>query len=511
MKKVIVKPNRYIDSVSLMGLSDKVSTYDKVENALITMGTINNLLNLAELGYELTETVDANDLVLAVTAPDESVCDAAIQYAMDIVDHKVKTNTSSYGSLEEIDLDEDEFDLVQISLPGEYAYEPADKALDMGMDVFIFSDNVPLDQELALKKKGRRLGKLVMGPDCGVGYLKGTCLAAGSVYTPGSVGIVGASGSGAQEIGCIVERCGLGVSELIGTGGRDLYPEIGGIMMIEGMKRLEQDEKTDVIVLVSKLANYDVMDKVLTEAEKLTKHVTAIFLGSDEALFENHPKIHAAYTLEECALKAVELVNGKTFKYGPENDELIELCKNEMAQLNPEQKYFRGLYCGGTFTEEGLIYFTSHSPETVFHTNLKNKYALKLADSHVSEGHSILDLGAEDFTAEAPHPVFDPMLRARRARKELEDPETAVVLIDFITGPGVSLDPFTPYFKLFEAEKNKEKGRKIIVANICGAPNDPQDIQKNIAKLKELGVIVAMSNYQAARIASTMLKLIEGR
>lgn len=511
MKKVIVKKNRYVDSVSLMGLSDKVSTYEGVENALCQMATNNNLLNLKELGYEINEAVDANDLILAVTAAQEQTCDEALQYAMDIIDHKVKTNTNSYDSLDDIDLKEDEYDLVQVSLPGDYAYEQANKALDMGLDVFIFSDNVPLEQELALKQKGRDLGKLVMGPDCGVGLLKGTCLAAGSVNKEGPVGIVGASGSGAQEIGCIVERCGLGISELIGTGGRDLFPEIGGIMMIEGMKRLDKDDKTKVIVLVSKLANYDVMDKVLTEAEKLTKPVTAIFLGSDKALFDKHPKIHAAYSLEACALKAVELVNGEEFKYGMSDEEIEQIAKREVGQLKPIQKYFRGLYCGGTFTEEGLIYFTSKCPDTKFHTNLENKYAEKLADSHKSVGHSILDLGAEDFTAEAPHPVFDPMLRARRARQELEDEEVAVMLIDFITGPGVSLDPFTPYYKLFEAEKAKENGRVIIVANICGSPLDPQDIEKNIKKLEELGVIVAHSNYQAARIATALLKEIEKR
>ncbi len=511
MKKVIVKKNRYVDSVSLMGLSDKVSTYENVKNALVTMATANNILNLKELGYELEEEADANDLVIAITADKEDDCDRAIQYAMDIIDHKVKTNTNSYDSLDEIDLSEDEYDLVQVSLPGEYAYEQADKALDMGMDVFIFSDNVPLEQELALKEKGRRLGKLVMGPDCGVGLLKGTCLAAGSIYKDGCVGIVGASGSGAQEIGCIVERCGLGVSELIGTGGRDLFPEIGGIMMIEGMKRLDRDEKTKVIVLVSKLADYAVMDKVLSEADRLVKPVVAIFLGSDEALYEKHPKIHATFSLEGCALKAVELVSGKEYHYGLSDEQLQQLCGKYISRLDEKQKYFRGLYCGGTFTEEGLIYYTSHSPETKFYTNLENKYAEKLADSHKSVGHSILDLGAEDFTAEAPHPVFDPMLRARRTRQELEDDEVAVILIDFITGPGVSLDPFTPYYRLFEKEKNKEKGGKIIIANVCGTPEDPQDIEGNIEKLKQLGVIVAESNYQAARIALTMLKQLERR
>jgi len=512
MRKIVLNKNRYVDSVSLMSIGDRVKKLEGVHDVEVAMGTPANMEIITELGFDLPGDISPNDLVIAVSCDTEAQVESSLKLVDDILNHKVdgEEQVTIYHSLDDIDLAKDPYDLVQISLPGEYAANEARKAINMGMDVFIFSDNVSLDEELELKQLGVEKGCLVMGPDCGVGLIGGVALAAGSIVRPGSIGIVGASGSGAQEVACIIEKCGYGVSTIIGTGGHDLYPQIGGISMIEGMKRLEKDPETTVIVLVSKLADLNVMEKVLTKADLLSKPVVAVFLGSDEKLFQNH-KTHGTFSLEEAAIEAVRLVSGKTPAFGFTEEQLREIIKQEMLHFTPEQKYFRGIYCGGTFTEEGLIYFSQHNRGVPLYSNLKNRYSIKL-DSHlVSKENSILDLGSEDFTEDAPHPVFDPSIRLKRFYKEIEDPEVAVILLDFITGPGVHEDPITPFVRAYEKEV-VGKGRSVtVITSICGSLEDPQNIVEKADLLRNAGIIVTDSNYQSTRLASALMEELAKR
>jgi len=505
MQTINVLKKRYVDSVSLMGIPDRVKTLGDITNVEAMMATCANQALLKQLGYELPGDVTANDLVIAVTAPTQDLCDQATELVMNIIDRKDVTDYTSYASLEELAASGETYDLCQISLPGEYAAAEAKKALRMGMDLFIFSDNVSIEEELELKQLGTSMGRLVMGPDAGVAVLGGVALAAGSILKEGPIGIVAASGSGAQEVGCIIEKCGLGVSNLIGTGGRDLYPQIGGITMLEGIRRMEKDPNTKVIVLVSKLADLGVMDKVLTVADNCKKPVVAVFLGSDAKLFEGH-KVYGTFSLEACALKAVELAGGNVGDFGMTDEMIEELAEASVSRLSPEKKYFCGLYCGGTFTEEALQYFAAHNQDVKLYSNLSNRYSTKLADSEVSQGHAILDLGAEDFTAKAPHPVFDPGLRLARLRKELEDPQVGVILLDFITGPGVAADPITAFAA--ECAKHPET---VFISTICGSREDPQNVEEKEQLLRKAGVIVVKSNYQSAKLASAMMNALERR
>ncbi|MBQ4296909.1 MAG: hypothetical protein II771_01335 [Clostridia bacterium] len=512
MKKVILKKNRYVDSVSLMGIGDKVKALGGIENAETSMGSAANIEVLEDLGYTVPEDTTPNDLMIAITAESEAKWDEACKLIMDVIDHKTtgEEGAVSYKSLSEIDLREDGYDLAQISLPGEYAAEEAKRAIAMGLDVFIFSDNVSLDEELEIKEFGAKHGKLVMGPDAGVGLIKGVALAAGSIIRRGPVGIVAASGSGAQEVGCLVEQYGLGVSSIIGTGGHDLLPKIGGITMLAGMHRLEADPDTELIVLVSKLADLAVMDKILGEADKLRKPVVAIFLGADEKLFEGH-KVHPAYSLEGAAIEAVKLITGKAPAVGFSDAEIRAIVDREMKLYRPEQKYVRGLFSGGTFTEEGMIYYTQHNKGVKLYSNLNTKYAEQIKDHNVSVGHCILDLGAEDFTAEAPHPIFDPALKLKRLNRELEDDSVAVVTMDFITGPGVHLDPVRPFAEACKKILAERRDHVTFIANICGSLEDPQDVPACKKMLSDAGVIVTASNYESTKLASALMAALENR
>ena len=503
MKKVFVVPNRYVDSVTLMGVAEKLAARDDVQGAESGMGTPANIELLESLGYPVPAGAGRYDLMIAVDAMDDAAVEAARAAALDALDNSGGAHRRVYRDLK--DLPSGAFDLAQVSLPGEYAAAEVKKALRLGMDVFVFSDNVPLGEERAMKELGRELGRLVMGPDAGVGLIGGVALAAGSIVGPGGVGIVAASGSGAQEVACLLERLGAGVSEIIGTGGRDLLPEIGGITMRMALERMNRDARTRVICLVSKLADAGVMDSVLTDADRLEKPVVAVFLGGGDNLFAGH-RAHGAASLQEAAEISYRLLTGETKPLGWPEQAFDTLTAKLLARVAPQRKAFRGLYCGGTFTEEALLLFRATNPQVPLTSNLNTRYARRLASHLQSEGNAILDLGAEDFTAEAPHPVFDPSLRLKRLQKELDDPEVAVVLLDFITGPGVSPNPILPFVPVI-----REHPEVVFITAICGAKGDPQDIAAARDALIEAGAVVADSNYQSARLAAALMAGLHGR
>lgn len=502
-KRVYMLENRYVDSVTLMSVAEKIAQMQGVNGAESGMGTPANIQLLTELGYNVPERTSKNDLMIAIDAQDEAAGERAYQAGIDALEHRQEGGKRTYQDL--CHLQPGQFDIAQISLPGEYAAPEIKKAVEKGMDVFVFSDNVSLAEEWACKELGQRKGKLVMGPDAGVGLIGGVALAAGSIIREGGVGIVGASGSGAQEVACLIERLGAGVSAIIGTGGRDLLPEIGGITMRMGMQRLDQDEDTKVICLVSKLADKAVMADVLKEADGLHKPVVAVFLGGGEEIFEGR-RTHGAFSLQEAAERCYALLAGETKRLGWTETAFDGLLKQVLAWIPPQRKYFRGLYCGGTFTEEALLLFARHNPEVALYSNLNTPYAQKLPSHHQSTGNTILDLGAEDFTSEAPHPVFDPALRLRRLQRELEDPEVAVVLLDFITGPGVHHDPIMPFIPTIEKHRDV-----VFITTLCGGEGDPQDITAAREALVKAGAIVADSNEQSARLAAALMAALDGR
>ncbi len=502
MKKVYVVKNRYVDSVTLMGVADSVLAKASLHGAESGMGTDANIELLTSMGYQVPPDTGKTDLMLALDGDSEEQLEHAHQIGVDVLNRGAQQGRMYY------DLDavpSGAFDLAQISLPGVYACAEIKKALQKGMDVFVFSDNVSLEEERECKLMGQRLGRLVMGPDAGVGLIGGVALAAGSIVRQGSVGIVAASGSGAQEVACLIERLGDGVSTIIGTGGHDLHPQVGGITMRMGMERLEKDENTRVICLLSKLADGQVMADMLREADGLTKPVVALFLGADPSLFSGH-KALAAFSLEEAALLCYERATGEKKTLGWNPAQTPALVEQRMKTLAPQRKYFRGLYCGGTFTEEAMILFSQVNPGVRLHSNLRTRYAQQLPSHHRSIGHSALDLGAEDFTAEAPHPVFDPQLRLSRLQEELTDPEVAVILLDFITGPGVHQNPILPFVPVIAAHPEV-----VFIATICGAQGDPQDIAGAREALTQAGAIVADSNHQSARLAAAWMAALQGR
>ena len=508
INKLIVEKNRYVDSVTLMQVRAKAMKIAGAVIAEVQMATPANIDILKELEFEVPTDAGSNDLVCGIRAENEEAAEKILKVIDGVLNHRVESD-ENYTSLDEINFAETGYNLAQISLPGEYAAKEAQKAMEYGCDVFIFSDNVSIEEERALKEYGHAHGKLVMGPDCGVGLSDGVCLGVGSIVKKGNVGIVGASGSGSQEVACVIEKCGYGVTEIIGTGGRDLAKEIGGITMMDGIRRLENDPETKVIVLVSKLADTQVMEEILAFADNMTKPVVAVFLGGNKKMYEGH-RVIGVMNLEEAGLKAVELLTGKKEHLGYSDAELEAIANREIEKLHMNQKYFRGLFCGGTFTEESLIYFNQHNTENQLYTNLNNRYATQLEDAETSKGHTILDLGAENFTEKAPHPVFEPSLRVDRLKKELEDPDVAVVMIDFITGPAVAEDPFSDLAAVAR-EANSSDRHITFIGAVCGSEEDPQNVTEMSKLLRDSGFIVTGSNYQSTKLASMMMEKLGRR
>ncbi len=504
MKKVFAIKNRYVDSVTLMGLAVSLTEIEGIIGAESGMGTVQNIDLLKSYGYEVPAGTTKNDLMVAVDAETEEMQNFAFEEAKRRLSVGSGKKAKTYSSVD--DLPEGKYDVVQISLPGEYAIKEAKKAILKGMDVFMFTADVSLEEERELKEFGRDHGQLVMGPDAGVGLLGGVAMAAGSIVKYGPIGVIGASGSGSQEVACLIEQMGSGVTCVLGTGGRDLKREVGGVSMKADMKRLEKDDDTKIICLVSMLADREVMEEVLTEADKLTKPVVAVFLGADEELYRGH-KVTGTYSLQGAAKACVKIATGSEPKIGWTDEEIEKIAEERVGKLSKEKKYFRGLYTGGTFAEETLMTFCAKAPEIQLYTNRDNtKYAKRLATHKMSEKHTLLDMGDLDFTAEAPHTVFDPTKRVQRFNQELHDPEVAVVAMDIILGPGVAPDPASCYVPMIMANPDV-----IYVAAVCGGEGDPQN--KSVIKqmLANAGAIVADSNYESARLCAKICQKMEAR
>lgn len=504
MKKVFVLGNRYVDSVTLMGIGVELTDLQGMTGAECGMGTKQNIDLLAELGYDVPETASKNDLLIALDGETEEDILHAFEQAEKLLSSGGNrcTNQRVYHDVDE--LPKGKYSVLQISLPGEYAIKEAYKAIDKGMDVFMFTADVSLEEERALKEYGRDHGCLVMGPDAGVGLLGGVAMAAGSIVKFGPVGVIGASGSGSQEVACLIEQMGSGVTCVLGTGGRDLKKTVGGVSMKADMKRLDKDDDTKVICLVSMLADREVMEEVLCEADQLSKPVVAVFLGADEELYKGH-RVVGTYSLQQAAVESVRLATGAEPKIGWTGEEVAALAKEAAAKFTGGKKFFRGLYTGGTFAEETLMTFCAVAPEIKLFTNRDNtQYAARLKTHKQSENHTLLDMGDLDFTAEAPHTVFDPTQRVQRFRQELADPEVGLIAMDIILGPGVAPDPASCYVPLMQSRPDV-----VYVCAVCGGEGDPQNKAAVKAMLAQAGAIVADSNYESARLCAKICQVLE--
>ena len=510
MIKTIIKENLYLDSVFLMTAGKEVKNVNGIRNAVLVMGTELNKSVLEELGALTPEAkaATANSLILSLDVEQEGAEEEALAALEALINGKSERQSDeekSYSSLDAALEAEPETNLTVISVAGEFAGEEARKALHRGSHVFLFSDNVPLEEEIELKTYAREHGLLVMGPGCGTSVIGGISIGLMSKVSQGGIGIVAASGSGLQEVAMLADRMGEGISQAIGTGGRDLSREVGGITMLQGIELLRDDPETKVIVLVSKPPHPETSRKIYDAVRQIEKPVVIFFLGGDPAEIEDCGA-YSAETLEDAADKAVALARGESVPkrafFEEAERELLETAEAERAKLAPGQKYLRGLFCGGTHSEEAVLLLNRMVPK--LHSNIAFGGAELLHDPKVSEGNSLVDMGDEVFTRGRPHPAIDPSILTDRLLADGTDPETAVILFDLLLGHATHPDPVsTIRDTLIEIrERSRVEGRHLcIVAELCGTEKDPQNTDRQKKAMEELGIHVFYSNSRAAILA----------
>ena len=509
-----------MDSIFLMKAGKEVSRVPGVQKAVVVMGTDMNKTVLSEFGALNDETKAAgpNDLVVAVETEDPAVLKAVETCLTGLLTAKAAPAAEGaarkYGSVQEAAAADPELNLAVISLPGEFAAAEGIKALKAGMHVFMFSDNVPLADELEMKRIGREKGLLVMGPGAGTAVIDNISIGLMSKVRRGRIGIAAASGSGLQEVAMLVHNAGLGISQAIGTGGRDLSREVGGSTMLMALDILKKDPDTDVVVLVSKPPHPETMRRMFAAVETLGKPCVIFFLGGDPAQIAACGA-YCASTLEEAAQIAVSLARGERPVQGDFVGDLrarlLPLAQSEAKKLRAPQKYLRGLFCGGTHSEEAVLLLQDFLPD--LYSNIRFGRVTPMADRRRSVKNCLVDMGDEEFTVGRPHPVMDPSILNDRLAQEGTDPETAVLLFDLLLGYGVHEDPVGTFAGALREirEKTAAQGRYVsIVASICGTDLDPQNLAEQKKRLEELGVLVLESNGRAALLAGLIAKEVAG-
>lgn len=471
----------YYDSIVLMQLQSALRDLDGIGDAGAVMATAANLEILA--GNELLPdgaAEDVSDLLIVVRAESEDLGDAALGQVDELLAKRDSgtggTGTASYRprSLEAAVKAAPEGHWVQVSVPGRYAADVAGEALDLGRNVFLYSDNVTVDDEAALKERAARKGLLVMGPDCGTAMIGGVGLGFANRVRRGAVGLVAASGTGLQEVASLVDQNGGGISHAVGTGGRDLGAAAGARTALQGLDLLARDPDTRVIVLISKPPEPEIARRLLAAARATGKPVVVAFLGYAPPA-RHRGNLHYALGLVDAAELAMALQDATA----------QELTDGATDTAGNERRYLRGLFAGGTLAYEALLNLRLSLQPIA--SNLSADGVERLADLSRSVGHTILDLGEDELTVGRLHPMMDQELRLRRLKQEAADPEVAMILLDLVLGDGAHADPAS---EIVAAVSDVPGDGPEILAVVVGTENDPQGLEEQKEKLRDAGITV---------------------
>ena len=483
-----VRKGAYLDSVALMRIAQSLQSLDGVDVAGLMIGTPANqeILRDANVLADNGAAAGPGDIIIAVRATTADHAQAALARARQLIDkprvssgigHVWAPRTLRAAVAENLAAN-----LALISVPGDFAIAEARKALRLGLHVMIFSDNIAIADEVELKREARDLGLLVMGPDCGTAIIGGTPLAFANVVPRGDIAIIGASGTGIQEISCLVAQAGRGISHAIGTGGRDLKSEVGGITTLMAIDMLDADPSTKHVVIVSKPPAAEVATKVLERVAASQKPFTICFLGDDERPIPKN--VRAVATLAAAAAAACGQSKGP-----------VHLG----TALKARKGFVRGLFAGGTLAAEAQIVFRIHGLAVMSNAPVPGAGAL----GGLSSGHAMLDLGADEYTRGRPHPMIEPAVRDDALAGALTDKSVAVILLDCVLGFGGHMDPAG---HLALRLKGRPTGGPVVIASITGTDADPQNRSTQVAKLEAVGVHVASSNAGAAGMAAEIIR-----
>ena len=508
----VVRKNRYFDSVFLMGVNKRLSQLVGVRQTAVLMGSENNKGLLADIGIgggEI-EAAQPSDLIVAVIADSPEVVGQVLEHglaealtALEAGAPASKLHTLAEG-LQALQA----ANMAVLTIPGEHVYREARKALESNLNLFIFSSNVPLEEERKLKELARGRGLLVMGPDCGTSILNGVGLGFANAIRRGSIGAIGPSGTGLQEFTCQIHHAGLGISHAIGTGSHDLSDEIGGVTTFMALEALEADPATQVIAIIAKPPGGGMADGLITRLEMCSKPVVACLLGTSLEHAGSAGEIHWARTIDAAIQRVVALGGGPQSSSGePLSAEERALAKRLRSTRVPGQQHLRGVFAGGTFCYQSQQILRDAGVTTYSNAPLDDEH--RLPDPLRSREHTLIDMGDEIFTLGRPHPMIDSSLRAQRVLAEFSDPSVAVLLLDFILGYNAAMDPVGEILEAVlegRQRRSSEAGDIAVVASMCGTEDDPQDLALQSRMLREAGVHVFSSNARAASFCCELLK-----
>ncbi|MBB55440.1 MAG: oxidoreductase [Magnetovibrio sp.] len=496
MSAVIINEVRkgfYLDSVALMRMSRTVADLDGVEEAAMMMGTPSNIQIMEDAGLleELGKSAGGGDLIIGIRAVDV----ASVELARDKANEQLDAPAARGGdgeawrprTLRAAVREVPDANLALISVPGDFAIAEARKAIRRGLHAMIFSDNVEVEAEAELKREAQDLGRLVMGPDCGTAIINGTPLAFANVVSRGGIGIVGASGTGTQEVSCLISQYGGGISHAIGVGGRDLNSEVGGISTVMAIDSLCHDQATEHIVLISKPPPAEVASRVLDRIAISHKPATICFIGaSDLPMPDNATQV---FNLRAAARAALGL-----------DDSNQATPKVSFVSVSGRSQ-IQGLYSGGTLCAEAQVLL--RAAELAICSNAPVPGVPNLIDANT--GHRLLDLGDDQYTQGRPHPMIEPGVRDDAIIAALNNPEIAIILVDVVIGYGAHLDPAGHLVAVLSA--NSLPDAPLVIASVTGTDEDPQVRSAQMAKLADAGVQVAPTNADAAQWAIELINV----
>ncbi|MBO1305929.1 acyl-CoA synthetase FdrA [Enterococcus sp. 669A] len=497
MLQTIIKQNSYQDSVVLMLLTSKINQMPEVSRVSIMMGTPANKDIFIASGFETDELAEAsaNDMVIMLEMTDEDKTDAILTQIDEMIatqsddsSQKEEKITSWKSALKQAP----DAKVAVFSIPGSYVALEVEKALDYGLNAFVFSDNVPIEDEIRLKQKAHEKGLIVMGPDCGTGIIHSLPLAFTNNIRAGKVGIVGASGTGIQEVSTLIHRYGGGVTNAIGTGGRDLSSDVGAISMIDAILALNEDENTEVITVISKPPAKEIEEKVMSLLRNIKKPIVTIFLGVEPEYHEED--LYHAFTLDEAAQLSAKLVQQEAALYQPAEALPIGIS------LNQKQTGIRGYYAGGT-----LAYEAAFLIEKAF--GIKGEHP----DGYVlkTDEHEVIDLGDDQYTQGKPHPMIDPENRMNQLRGVVEDETAAVVMFDIVLGYGAHKNmaqEFANVLPEIQQALSAQEREVAFIATIVGTELDIQNYQQQKQILEACGVTVCQNNVQMIQTALAVVE-----
>jgi FdrA protein len=504
--KVEIRSGAYYDSVVLMQLQRSLADLAGIIDAGVVMGTDANKDVLAQSALLTPEaqSAGADDLVIVVRAENDADAQAALSRVDELLSaRRAKGTDAEYQpkSLESAAEILPDAQWVLVSVAGRYAAGVSREALSLGKHVFLFSDNVSVEDEVALKRVAAEKGLLVMGPDCGTAIVNGVGLGFANRVRRGPIGMVAASGTGLQQVSCRIHQLGSGMTHALGTGGRDLSEAVGAITARQGLDVFTRDPETKVIVLVSKPPSPRVADELLQAARAAAKPVVVDFIGYSPPA-QQVDNLHFVHTFDEAAALAVKLASEPYAKEpGSELD---------VSRFASGQRYLRGLFSGGTLAYEALLILQDYLAVVYSNAPIKKGQNV-LKNSMVSQEHTIVDLGEDEFTVGRLHPMMDNDLRIRRLHQEANDPDVAVVLLDVVLGYGAHADPVSelgPAIAKARAQA-KQAGRHLeVVAVVVGTDEDPQDMARQIEGLRSAGARVETSNDVAVRYVGQLVQAL---